>query len=108
MEIKLIYCTAGSREEAQGIAEKVVHERLAACANILPGIQSVYQWEGRMQQAEEALLLLKTQSGRVDDLIQRVRELHSYDCPCIVVLPVQQGHGPFLEWVCNETASQAE
>ena len=53
MEIKLIYCTAGSREEAQGIAEKVVHERLAACANILPAIQSVYQWEGRMQQAEE-------------------------------------------------------
>ena len=108
MDIKLIYCTTGSVEEARGIAEKVVQERLAACANILPAMQSVCQWEGRLQQSEESVLLLKTPAGRVEALIGRVRELHTYDCPCIIVLPVEQGSAPFLDWIRSETSPQGE
>ena len=105
MSIKLIYCTTGSEEEARSIARQVIAERLAACANIWPAVQSIYQWDGEMQQAEESVLLLKTHADRVEALIERVRALHGYDCPCIVALPVEQGHAPFLEWIRNETAA---
>jgi periplasmic divalent cation tolerance protein len=103
-EICMVYITASGTEEAERIARTVVQEHLAACANIMGSIRSIYHWEGKLEQGTEVALLLKTQRPIVDALVGRVRELHSYSCPAIVVLPVQGGFGGFLEWVRTETA----
>lgn len=99
----LIYCTAASREDALAIARTVVGERLAACANVFDGMTAVYHWEGRLQQESETVLLLKTSRGLVDTVIDRVRELHRYDCPAIVAWEVAAGHAAFLQWIADET-----
>jgi periplasmic divalent cation tolerance protein len=103
MKTKLIYVTTNSREEAERIAETVVTERLAACANIFGGVTSVYRWEDRLCRETEAVLILKTREDRIVRLMERIKDLHSYDCPCIVALPIEQGYAPFLEWLENET-----
>ena len=103
-EIKLIYVTVANSEEAEKIAMAVVSERLAACANILGTIKSVYHWNGKLEQATEVALLLKTRQSVVDPLISRNRQLHSYECPAIVVVPVLGGNVEFLTWVESETS----
>ena len=103
-EIKLIYVTVANSEEADKIAIAVVSERLAACANILGAIKSVYHWNGKLEQATEVALLLKTRQSVVDPLISRIRQLHSYECPAIVVVPVVGGNAEFLTWVASETS----
>lgn len=97
------YVTCGDKNEAQGIAAKVVEERLAACANVIPGMTSVYRWEGKIEQGAETVLILKTQASLLDKLTDRVRDLHSYDCPCVVALPVVGGNPAFLDWIADET-----
>ena len=99
----LVYVTAGSREAALDIAHAVVSERLAASANVLPGVVSVYWWEGAMQEAGEAVLVLKTVRDRLDALVARIRALHSYTCPCVVALPVVDGNPDYLAWIAAET-----
>lgn len=103
-DIRLVYVAAASAEEAEKIAITTVKERLAACANILGPIKSIYVWQGKLDQGSEVALLLKTQQGVADALISRVRELHSYDCPAILLLPVLGGHPDFLDWVRAETS----
>src|SRR5690348_6444323 len=103
MPIMFVYATAGDAAEALRIGRAVVEERLAACANVLDGMRSIYWWEGRVQDSSEAVLILKTTDGRLAALIARVRELHSYDCPCIEALPVVGGNQAFLDWVMGET-----
>jgi len=103
MDIKLIYVTTASKDEAEKIAETVVAERLAACANILDGVTSVFHWEGKLCRENETVLILKTVGERTEALIARIKELHSYECPCIVVLPIEGGNPGFLSWVQNET-----
>jgi periplasmic divalent cation tolerance protein len=102
MKTKLIYVTAPSREEAEKIAEAVVTERLAACANILDGVTSLFHWEGKLCRENEAVLILKTTEEKTDALTARIKELHSYECPCIVVLPIEGGNPAFLEWLHSE------
>jgi len=99
MSIKLIYITAPNRTEAEAIAETVVTEQLAACANIIDGVTSIYQWEEKLCKENEAVLLLKTASEQAEALIARVKELHSYECPCIVAVPIKEGNPDFLKWV---------
>ena len=99
----LLYITAGDREEALAIGRALVGERLAACANILGGIVSVYRWEGAVAEDEEVALVAKTTRDRVDAAVARVRALHSYDCPCIISLPVTGGNPAFLAWLREET-----
>lgn len=99
----LIYVTAKDDAEAKGIARTVVEERLAACANILGGIQSIYQWKGEVCEDSEVSLLLKTSDIRKNELIARIRELHSYETPCIVCLPITDGNPDFLNWIRAET-----
>jgi periplasmic divalent cation tolerance protein len=77
----------------------MVEEGLAACANILPGITSVYRWEGSLQRDSETLVVLKTTAARSDALRDRVVDLHPYDVPEVLVLPVVGGHAPYLRWV---------
>jgi len=103
-DIRLVYVAAANAEEAEKIAITTVTERLAACANILGPITSIYVWQGKLEQGSEVALLLKTQQGVADALISRVRELHSYDCPAILLLPVLGGHPDFLDWVRTETS----
>jgi periplasmic divalent cation tolerance protein len=100
----LIYVTASSAEEATAIGRALVDERLAACANILPGVTSIYRWEGALAEDSECALIAKTTTERTDALIARVKALHSYDCPCIVALPITAGKPAFLEWITTETA----
>lgn len=103
MELLFTYVTVGSRAEAERIAEAVVVEKLAACANILPGVHSVFEWEGNLCREEETVLILKTTAGRADALTARIKALHSYDCPCIVFLPLAGGNADFLKWVAEQT-----
>lgn len=107
MKTKWIYVTAPSHELARRIGRAVVEERLAACANLLGAIESVYWWEGNLESGNEVALVVKTAEDRVDALIQRLVELHPYDCPCIISLPIEQGHPPFLDWIHAETRTSA-
>jgi periplasmic divalent cation tolerance protein len=104
MEAMFVYTTTASRDEALKIAHALIAERLAACANIVPGVTSVFRWEGSVQEETEVAVILKTRAGQVDPLIERIRALHSYTCPCIVVLPIAAGNPAFLEWIERETA----
>jgi periplasmic divalent cation tolerance protein len=82
-----------------------VGERLAACGNVVPGVRSIYRWEGEITDEPEVLLVLKTVQSRVQELIARTRELHPYQVPEILVLEVETGHAPYLDWVIRETGS---
>jgi len=103
METNLIYITAGSLDEARAIGKELVSHRLAACANIIDNINSIYWWDGEIQDDREVILLAKTKQSLVPELIERVKSLHSYECPCIVSLPILDGNKPFLDWVFDET-----
>lgn len=105
MSVMFIYATTGDAEEARRIGRSVVEERLAACANILPGATSIFRWKGQVEEAAEAALILKTSEEKLERLIARVKALHSYDCPCIEALPVVEGNRDFLAWVMRETES---
>ncbi len=100
---RMVYTTASSENEAAQIARTVVEEQLAACANIVPGIRSIYRWEGTVEDEMESLVFLKTAVTTVDRLIVRIRELHSYDVPDIVVVPIVNGHAPYLDWILENT-----
>jgi len=99
MEIQFVYMTAGSVDEARSIGRELVESGLAACVNIIGQVQSMYFWNGRIQDAIEAVLIAKTTTSRFPELVARVKATHSYDCPCIVALPVCDGNPDFLDWV---------
>lgn len=99
----LVYVTAGSKDEALTIARAAVEERLAACANVLSPITSIYWWEGKVQEEGEVSLILKTRADLVPALTQRIKALHSYTCPCVVALPITAGNPDFLAWIDTET-----
>jgi periplasmic divalent cation tolerance protein len=101
----LCHVNAGSREEALRIGRALVEERLAACANVVDGLSSLYWWRGRLEEAGEALLILKTRGELVPALIERARQLHSYECPSIVALPIAAGNPDYLGWIAAETRS---
>lgn len=99
MEINFIYMTAGDTKEAKKIAGELVASNLAACVNILDNMNSVYMWQGEIQEDSEVVMIAKTTRACVPHLVEKVKSIHSYDCPCIVSLPVLDGHQPFLEWI---------
>lgn len=104
----LVYMTAGSADEARRIGAALVEERLAACANVIDGMTSIYRWEGAVRNDAEAVLIAKTRADLVDALTARVKALHSYTCPCVVALPVAGGNADFLDWIGAETAASPE
>jgi len=101
--VRLVYVTAPNLAEAESLARLAVTRRLAACANILPGMRSLYWWRGQLEQADEGVLVLKTTAALAGELTQALVQAHSYDCPCVVVLPIEGGHPAFLEWIAAET-----
>lgn len=103
MRTNLIYITAGSMDEARRIGREIVSSRLAACVNIIDGINSLYWWEGEIQDDKEVTIIAKTKESLVPELIEKVKSIHSYDCPCIVSLPILDGNKPFLTWIGEET-----
>ncbi len=103
MSAIFVYVTVPTVAEAKEIAKTVVEDRLAACANILPGMHSIYQWQGKIEQAEECVVLFKTRATLLQALEACVKEMHKYSNPCIVSLPVTAGSAPYLEWIMNET-----
>jgi len=105
MSVCLLYVTAASRDEALSLGHALVEARLAACANVLDGMISVYRWQNEIREDREAVLILKTRADLADAATARLRELHSYDCPCVVRLPVEGGNPDFLAWIAAETAS---
>jgi periplasmic divalent cation tolerance protein len=89
--------------EAPGLARTLVEERLVACVNLVPGLRSIYWWKDKIQDEPEVLCIMKTRSARFEVLRKRVRELHSYEVPEIIALPILAGHEPYLEWITEST-----
>lgn len=102
MDVRLIYVTVKDTEEARRIGRTLIEERLVACVNILDGINSLYWWKGKIVDDREALVIAKTKGSLVPAVIEKVRSLHSYSCPCIVTLPIIDGNQDFLSWVERE------
>lgn len=98
-EVCVIYSTAPDADTAARIARTLVDERLAACGNLVPGVRSIYRWQGAVQDEAEVVLILKTRAEQVEALTRRLVELHPYEVPDVVALPVTSGHGPYLDWV---------
>jgi periplasmic divalent cation tolerance protein len=101
MNASFIYMTTGTAEEARAIGKALVEEEFAACVNIVDGMQSIYRWEGQVCEAQEVVLIAKTRSDQVGPLIARVKELHTYECPCVLALPILEGNPAYLEWIIN-------
>ncbi|MBU2488776.1 MAG: divalent-cation tolerance protein CutA [Proteobacteria bacterium] len=103
MQAILVYMTAGSEEEARNLADALITDRLAACVNILPGMQSCYRWKGEIERAVEVVLIAKTKAALLPEVVARVKEIHSYEVPCVVSLPITNGNPDFLDWIMAET-----
>ena len=103
MDNRMVYITTSSPAEAEKIGLALVRERLAACVNLIEGMRSLYWWEGNLQEGREVVLIAKTTATRVPALIERVKALHSYTCPCVVTLPLLEGNPEYLAWIEKET-----
>jgi periplasmic divalent cation tolerance protein len=94
--------TAGTEEEARLIGEALVAEQLAACVNLIDGMNSIYRWEGKIRHETETVIIAKTTERLVSALTDRAKALHSYDCPCVVSVPIDSGNAEFLNWISNQ------
>ena len=103
MSASLVYVTTTNSDEAAQIGKVLVTERLAASVNILGEVRSIYRWENEIHDKEETLLIAKTSTLRVNELIDRIRSLHSYQCPCIVAWRLDGGNDAYLNWIGRET-----
>jgi periplasmic divalent cation tolerance protein len=102
-EISIVFVTAGSEEQAATIGRTLVEESLAACANIVPRIRSIYRWKGQIYDEQESLIIIKTRTSKFDALQKRVKDLHSYEVPEIISFPVARGLPQYLDWVLEQT-----
>ena len=102
MHLFLVYVTTKDKEEARAIGRHVVQSRLAACVNIFDQMNSMYYWEDTFQDDQEAVLIAKTTEERVPELVETIKQKHSYDCPCVVSLPIQDGNPDFLQWIAAQ------
>jgi periplasmic divalent cation tolerance protein len=98
-DLLVVYVTAPDADVATRLAHALVGEGLAACVNMVPGVRSVYLWEGALHEDAEVLLIVKTTTDRIDALTERVVALHPYTLPEVLALPVHGGHTPYLDWV---------
>jgi periplasmic divalent cation tolerance protein len=102
-EAIVVFITAANGEEATRLADMLVGAHLAACVQILPEMESVYRWQGKIERQSEVLLIAKTTRGKFDELEREIRALHSYDTPEIVAVPIVTGSVPYLEWLVKAT-----
>ncbi|MDZ7330765.1 MAG: divalent-cation tolerance protein CutA [candidate division KSB1 bacterium] len=104
----VVFVTAGNRQEAELIGRALVEKKLAACCNIVESIQSIFYWEGKLNQEREALLIIKSVRDRFDRIVSEVKQLHSYTTPEIIALPIVAGASDYLDWIIAETKSRAD
>ena len=102
------FSTCGSLEEARAVAHALVEARLAACVNIVPGVTSTYRWKGVVEEASELLLVIKTRAELIQELTAKLRQVHSYEVPELIALPVSSGLPDYLAWIGAETGSLAQ
>jgi periplasmic divalent cation tolerance protein len=106
-DCRLVFCTCPDQESATHIAERLVGERLAACVNLLPGLTSIYRWQGTIEHEAEVLLLIKTVAGRLPVLTAALRGLHPYTLPEIIAVPITEGLPDYLTWMTTCTQPDA-
>lgn len=99
----LVFCSAPSLEKASSLAQTVVEEKLAACVNILPGVTSIYRWEGAVESSAEVLLLMKTREELFEMLRARIVEQHPYELPEVIAVSIANGHAEYLKWIGAST-----
>lgn len=102
MAASFVYITAGDKEEAVRVGRVLVEERLVACVNVFDHMTSLYWWEDAVQQETETVLIAKTRTELLETLIERVKAVHSYDCPCVISWPLAAGNPDYLEWIEDE------
>jgi periplasmic divalent cation tolerance protein len=102
-EFIAVLITAPTKEEAESLAGMMVREKLAACCNILPGITSIYEWEGKLEKSGECLIIAKTRADLFDALSKAVSEAHSYEVPEIIAVPIADGYKPYIDWLLANT-----
>ncbi|HEX2880818.1 MAG TPA: divalent-cation tolerance protein CutA [Polyangiaceae bacterium] len=100
---RFVYVSAPSREVALTLGRMAVNARLAACANVLDGMISIYWWDEKLNEDAESVLILKTREDKLAELMQALKAQHPYDCPCIVALPIVAGNPDYLNWLQRET-----
>lgn len=98
-----VYVTTATAAEAEQLGRTLVEERLAACANVIDGLTSIYRWEGETRRDREAAVLLKTRAELLPRAEARIRELHGYDTPCVVAWPIVGGNEAYLAWIREQT-----
>ncbi|MBD2140214.1 divalent-cation tolerance protein CutA [Anabaena sp. FACHB-1250] len=106
MEFIFVYITCKDRVEALNIGKAVVEARLAACANIIDGMDSIYWWNDELQVEKEAILIMKSRGDLLEELTEKVKSKHSYEVPCVVALPIEQGNQDYLNWLIAETKAK--
>lgn len=99
----VIFITTANKKEAGRIARHLIKNRLAACVNIVDNIKSIFWWKGKIDKAKEVLLIIKTKKRLIDKLIKKVKSLHSYEVPEIIVLPIIAGNKKYLDWINGST-----
>ena len=105
MQAKIVLTTCGSKEEAEKIARALVERRLATCVNIVPGIESVYRWQGKVESETEWMLVIKTTAGRFEAVREAIREMHSYDLPECIMISIEGGSPEYLKWIEENSKS---
>ncbi len=103
VKLIVVYITTRDRDEAMRIGRVLVEDRLAACVNVVDGMHSLYWWEGEVQQDSETVLIAKTREFYFSALVERVKGMHSYECPCVLSLPILDGNPGYLDWIQSET-----
>ncbi len=98
----VLFITTANAEEAHRIADLLLNEKKAACVNIVPRVDSLFWWQGKLDSAQESLLIVKSKASVLNEIVRLVRELHSYDVPEIIALPIIGGNQDYLEWIGNE------
>lgn len=104
-DVRVVLVTAPDTDTARALGRVLVEERLAACVNMVPGVRSIYHWKGAVEEDPEVLLVIKTGAQRCEALAARVKELHPYDLPEVLELPVAGGSTAYLDWVRAESSA---
>ncbi len=105
MEPVMLYITTANRQEANMLVHELLGKRLIACANIADHIESFYWWQGEIEQKPESIIVAKTLAAHVDKVVTHVNSLHSYECPCVVCVPIVGGNPAFIDWIGKQTSS---
>lgn len=98
-----VYITTKDLDEAKRIGQTLIKEKLAACVNILPEMQSIYWWQGKIEKSNEAVLIVKTKASLYNKASAKIKNLHSYSCPCILALPIVDGNAEYLRWINKQS-----